>query len=238
MENSFQTSFIPKKPVITSGGGSGRKINVYMVGSIIILSIMAFYSLGLFLYKSYLSNKKEEASSLLLQMHDNFNKDTISGLELYNKRAVIAKQILSNHVVLSPLFKLINEITLSSIQYTKFSHETANNVFSVKMSGIAHDYKSIALQADVFNTSKGRMFKDVVFSNLIKTPNNSITFDVNFNVDPELLSYTNYIVNEQAVINENSDQTDINNGVPNVQDSTNTNITDLNQQLQTTNNTQ
>jgi hypothetical protein len=66
------------------------------------------------------------------------------------------------------------------------------------MSGIARDYKSIALQADVFNTNEGRMFKDVVFSNITKDKNNYVTFNVEFNVDPKLLSYGNSITNKEV----------------------------------------
>ena len=93
------------------------------------------------------------------------------------------------------MFELLNKLTLSSIQYTSFDHSTVNNVFSVKMSGIARDYKSIALQADVFNTSQGSMFNNIIFSNLTKDKNNNVTFDLEFDVDPALLSYANNIVN-------------------------------------------
>jgi hypothetical protein len=60
----------------------------------------------------------------------------------------------------------------------------------VRMSGVARDYKSVALQASVFNSAKGRYFKNVVFSNLTKDNKNGyILFDLDFMVDPALLSY-------------------------------------------------
>ncbi len=66
---------------------------------------------------------------------------------------------------------------------------TDTSGFSVKLSGVAEDYKSIALQADVFNSDKGRSFKNVVFSNLARDKNGNVTFDLQFTVDPSLLSY-------------------------------------------------
>jgi hypothetical protein len=200
MDNSFQTSFIPKKPVVINSG-TGRKINILMVVSVILLVIIALSSGIMFLYKGYLEKNKQELSASLLKTRDNFNKDTIAQLQLYDKRASVAKEILKNHIVLSPLLKLINDITLSSVQYTKFSHDTKDNVFSVKMSGVAPDYKSIALQADVFSTDKASMLKDVVFSNLVKTKTNDITFDVNFDVDPALLSYLNNLSSQDQAPN-------------------------------------
>ena len=59
----------------------------------------------------------------------------------------------------------------------------------MKIEGVARDYRSIALQADMFNSTKGLSFKNVVFSNLVKDKNNNIIFDLKFNVDPALLSY-------------------------------------------------
>lgn len=200
MENSFQTSFIPKKPIIENGSGFQTKktTSLSMVISVFIFVATLLSAGGLFLYKSYLIKNKENLSTSLAKVRDTFDKDTIAELEMYDKRTSVAKQVLDNHLVLSPLFETINKLTLTSIQYTKFDHSTANNVFSVRLSGIARDYKSIALQADVFNTSKGAMLKDLIFSNLTKNKNNFVTFDVEFTVNPDLLSYSNNIKNKET----------------------------------------
>ena len=203
MENSFQTSFIPKKPIVanTAAATSSNTTSISMVVSVFILVVMLAAAGGLYFYKNYsLVKEKEKLSSNLFQIRDSFDKDTIAELEMYDKRTATAKEVLSSHIVLSPLFEKINELTLSTIQFTKFDHKTTNNSFSVRMSGIARDYKSIALQADVFNTSKGNAFKDVIFSNLTKDKNNFVTFDVEFSVDPSLLSYTNNITNRKVEV--------------------------------------
>ena len=197
MENSFQTSFIPKKPIVANSSVSNtpKTTSISMVVSLFILAVMLLSSGGLYLYKDYLIKNKAALSESLKKVKESFDKDTIAELEAYDKTTSVAKQILSEHIVLSPLFEKINELTLSSIQYTAFNHATKNNIFSVRMSGIAKDYKSIALQADVFSSDKGHMFQNVVFSNLTKDKNNFVTFDVEFDVDPLLLSYSNNIIN-------------------------------------------
>lgn len=198
MENSFQTSFIPKKPIIsnTTSSGGDSSINIFMVVSVFILVVMLLAFGGLYVYKNfYLLKNKESLSANLFKIRDSFNKDTITMLETFDKRTSVAKQILNEHIVLSPLFEKINELTLSSIQYTKFEHKVSSNLFIVRMSGIARDYKSIALQADIINADKGQVFKNVIFSNLTKDKNNFVTFDVEFSVDPSLLSYSNNITN-------------------------------------------
>lgn len=234
MENSFQTSFIPKKPIIDNGANSNNKntTSISIVISVFIFIVMIVSTAGLYFYRGYLEKNKQDMSESLSKMRDSFDDKTIAELELYDKKVSTAKQVLSGHTVLSPLFYLLNDLTLSSVQYTKFNHSTENGVFSVEMSGIAKDYRSIALQADVFNTNKGSMLKDVIFSNLTKDQKNNVTFNMEFTVDPTLLSYANNItlsndspstdeINTQDINQVVVPQTDVNNNP-----------------LQTTNNTQ
>lgn len=198
MENSFQTSFIPKKPISSTETISRRPRSLFTVFVIIFLVIMGLVAGGLFVYKSYLIKQKESLSLSLNKVRDSFEKEIIDELELFDKKTTVAQDILDSHIVLSPLFELVGDLTIPFIQYTKFEHQTNEKGFFVKMSGIARDYKSIAIQADVFNTSKGRYFKNVVFSNLMKDKSNYVTFNIEFNVDPIVLSYEKSLLLEEA----------------------------------------
>lgn len=206
MENSFQTSFIPKKPIVSSGtivSSSSSNISIFMVLAVIILFVAGASAGGLFFYKNYLTTQIGDLSSSIVKAQNNFDKDTIKELELFDKRTSTASTVLKNHIVLSPIFKMIADITISQVQYTKFEHQNSDNGFNVKMSGIAADYKSIALQSDVFNSSKGRSFKNVVFSNITKDKNNYINFDVSFDIDPSLLSFESNLSNINKSLDQN-----------------------------------
>lgn len=188
MENSFQTSFIPKKP-ITSSGPEKEPRSFFSIIAAVILALAILISIGLFAYKLYLTKQKQSLADSLTLARNTFEKDTISELELYDKRTNAAKKILTNHMVLSPLFSLLGDITIPSVQYTGFQQDNDQNGFLVTIKGVARDYRSIALQADIFSSVKGRSFKNVLFSNLTKDKDNNVTFDLKFNVDPDLLSY-------------------------------------------------
>ncbi len=209
MENSFQTSFIPKKPVTenttTASVPLSRSMNFFSVSALVLTIIVGGVAGGLFVYKYYLINQKEVISTSLLRAKDSFEKDTITELETFDKRVSASKKILAGHITLSPLFVLINDITIPSIQYTKFEHQfTDKGLFYVKMTGVARDYKSIATQSDVFNSPKGKYLKSVVFSNLTsargtaKDKKESIGFNVEFIVDPTLLSYEKNLALEKS----------------------------------------
>jgi hypothetical protein len=157
---------------------------------------------GLFLYKNYLLNQKQVLSSSLEKVRASFEKETIDELDLYDKRVKASKQVLAGHIVMSPMFELLGSLTIPSIQYTKFDHQRTDTGFVVKMSGLARNYRSIALQADVFNSAKGRSFRNVIFSNLTKDKSGNVGFDVEFMVDPSLLSYERTTTLQQAQSNQ------------------------------------
>lgn len=201
MDNTqFQTSFIPKKPIMEA---PLHKAPIAMQRSVSIFTIIAIFSIiivggaygGLYFYKSTLSVSVANAKKSLNLAESSFEADTISDLQLFDKRIAASKQVLASHIVVSPFFELLNTLTLPSIQFTKFSYSgsTDGKSYSVKMSGNAKDYKSIAVQAGLFNSNAGKYLKDVAFSNLNlsddKEKKGYVTFDVSFNVDPILLSY-------------------------------------------------
>ncbi|MFA6515268.1 MAG: hypothetical protein WCT42_03335 [Candidatus Paceibacterota bacterium] len=188
MENSFQTSFIPKKPITSIVSDKEPKSFFSMISIFILVASLVLLA-SLFIYKNYLTKQKETASASLLIVRDSFEESTIEELDSFNKKTDAAKQVLNKHIVLSPMFTLLGDITISQVQYTKFEQKNENGLFSVNIEGLARDYRSIALQADIFNSSKGSSFKNVVFSKLTKDKNGNISFNLEFDVDANLLSY-------------------------------------------------
>ncbi len=189
MENSFQTSFIPKRPINSTEKVDKAPKSIFTILSIIIFIIVILSSIGFFFYKRHLINQKEILSASLLKVRGSFQKDIIDELELFDKRIKTSKSILNNHIVLSPTFKLLGDLTIPAIQYTKFEQTFTEKGFHVNLSGISKDYRSIALQADIFNTSRGQYFNNIIFSNLTKNKNNYVIFSLEFDIDPSLLSY-------------------------------------------------
>jgi hypothetical protein len=197
MENSFQTSFIPKKPIISSTDVKEPRSLLLFITTLLMAAAILVSGI-LFVYKLYLTKQVASSSESLALVRDSFEKDTIAELELYDKRTQSAKQILSKHIVFSPMFALLGEITIPAIQYTSFEEQSDIKGYTVNIKGLARDYRSIALQADMFNSIKGRSFTNVLFSNLVKDKSNNIGFDLKFNVGDELLSYEKNVLAEEG----------------------------------------
>jgi len=199
MENSFQTSFIPKKPISTIDTTVKTPKSIFTMLAIILLVIVSISSVAFFIYKSYLIKQKDSLSAVLLKARSTFDQSTIDELELFDKRSSTAKNLLDHHIVFSPTFKLLANLTIPTIQYTRFNLAVNRNKdYEVRLSGISKDYKSIALQSDVLNSTKNNYFKNVIFSNLTKDKKNYVTFDLEFTIDPALLSYEKNISLEQS----------------------------------------
>lgn len=204
MENSFQTSFIPKKPIIVNDKPKKESTSIFSVIAIIILVLSVLISGLLFGYKFYLNNQIVELSKQLLQAKDSFEKDTIEELNTFNERTKSAKDILNNHVAFSKVFEVLGKITIPEVQYTKFESQINDKgILVVNVTGLASDYRSIAVQADVFSSSKGSAFKNVLFSNLSKNKDNTISFNLEFNVERSVYLYSKSLTEDTKVgINE------------------------------------
>ncbi len=194
MEQNFQTSFIPKKPIIEDSSVSVSK-NSSSVGIFTLIGIFCFItvalgSVGLYFYKDFLNKNVLQMEKNLTLARNRFEPQKIQELQRLDKKLSSASEILKNHIAISPIFEKLSAITLKSIRFTKFSYEfdkSKNTKVVVKMSGAATGYRAIALQSDMF--TKEKYFIDPVFSNLALDEKGSVLFDLEFLVDPVFVDY-------------------------------------------------
>lgn len=202
MEQDFQTSFIPKKPMIEERAVSSRPIGLFTVLSIFIFVTVLLGTGGLYFYNSILNKNIKEMEVSLSSAKNRFEPSKIVQLQVLDKRLKASTEILSQHIAVSPIFQALQNLTMKTIRFTKFSYsmgtEKNTKLIDVKMSGLAVGYRSVALQADLFSQSK--FFIDPVFSNLSLDNSGNVVFDLEFSVDPTFVDYEKMILtnNNQA----------------------------------------
>ncbi len=199
MEQNFQTSFIPKKPIIEERTAPVQSIGFFTVISIFILFTVLIATGGLYFYKNSLVTKIADMGSQLELAKGSFEPDKIAELKLLGRRLSSASDILSHHIVVTPIFKALSAITMKSVRFTKFSYELGTEKdakIDVKISGQAASYgaydayASLALQSDLFGTKdEGKHFINPVFSNLSLDDKGNVIFDLEFFVDPSFVDY-------------------------------------------------
>ncbi len=195
MEPTFQTTFIPKKPLVeTSNNQQNGGVSILVLLATILLVVSVALAGGMYVYRSTVDAKVIDMQKQLEQSSVSFDADLAFTIEDTNRRLSVAQEILGNHVSFSPLLVTLGESTLKTIRYTKFNAEQtvgAGALVTIKISGVAKSYDAIALQSDMF--AKNRFIRDPIFSNLVPTIDGNIGFDLSFTVDPSYMKYSNHI---------------------------------------------
>ncbi len=199
MEQNFQTSFIPKKPIVQEEVSTSKKPMSFLTvfGIIVFLTMVATYG-GLFLYQTTLAQKIESSKQDLQKAGERFEIAKINELQNLNKRLNAANKILEKHITISPIFEILQNITMKSVRYNKFTYSISDkNEIIVSLSGEAEGYRSIALQSDLFSQEKNLI--QPVFSNLTLNDKGAVLFDLEFKVDPILVNYKQSIDAQRVI---------------------------------------
>ncbi|MFA6076931.1 MAG: hypothetical protein WC735_02545 [Candidatus Paceibacterota bacterium] len=213
MEPNFQTSFIPKKPMVVERVVTTRSIGFFTVISFFILFSVLLATGGLFFYKGILAKDIVKMENDLTLARNRFEPSKITELQVLDRRLRASTEILSKHIAITPIFEALSAITMKTVRYTRFSYsfgpdsssqggnekDTKNSKVLIKMSGTAVGYRSVALQSDLFTTKdEGKNFIDPVFSNLTLDDKGNVLFDLEFSVDPSFVDYKQTILTQES----------------------------------------
>lgn len=187
MDQNFQTSFIPKKPIVDKRSTSSNPIGLFMIISIFLFFAVVLGAGGAYFYKQVLVKDLISKQDDLSKAKNRFEPGRINILKKLDIRLNAAREVLLKHVAVSPIFEALETITLKTLRFTKFSYVLNGDKVDVKMNGQAIGYRSIALQADLL--SKNKNFIDPVFSNLTLDNKGNVLFDLVFSVDRTFVDY-------------------------------------------------
>ena len=202
MEPSVKTSFIPKRPIVSGVSNSDRSTTTLgflsLITTVVVIGTIASFIL-VFLYQNQLVAKKTKLEVSISQARDGIGTDFVYDMNRLDMRINGVKELIKNHIVITPIFKSLEASTLRSVQYKDFSYsikvdDSANKTQTVLVDirGMAKNYATIALQSDAFSTNS--LIKNPVFSNLtIDDKNRTVNFKLTFNVSASDLSYQTFV---------------------------------------------
>ena len=193
MDTKLQTSFIPKKPIISSGKleRQVRPTDFFSLIVNVLLVIALLASVGAFAYQWYLSNRIKTLDTQLAQMEKVFEPELIAELARVDSRLKSAKEILGDHISAITFFEFLEATTFQSVQFTSFSYALESNSITVEVGGKAKNYSTLVLQSDKFLNSK--YVQNVVFSNLDLDSTGNVIFSIALQLDKNELLYKNNI---------------------------------------------
>ena len=204
METKYQTSFIPKKPVMIEGQSRSGGMSLFLLVSVIIFLISLGLAGYVFLEKNILIQKITSNQSSIATNKNGLTSDstTIESLVELNSRINVANSLLGKHIAVSPIFDFLQQATLKSVRFKNFSFSSlskdASGVsrVSVQMSGIAKDWETVASQADEFGKADWKkIITEPKISNLSLNADGSVSFLFSAYVSPDFLVYGNNATN-------------------------------------------
>ncbi len=202
MDPKFQSSFIPKGPVTSSGMANlsnqnkGRGFFGFLASLIFILAIVA--AAGVFGYNLFLTSNIAQMGNDLTTARASLDPDVINQISRLNSRIISTQTLLSKHIVLSPLFAFLETSTLKSVRWTNFNYGMTKDGLQLIMQGQALGYSALALQSDTFNKSK--YIKSPLFSNLTLDDKGNVTFAFTAILDSSIVSYKTFLDNNPIAI--------------------------------------
>jgi hypothetical protein len=200
METKFQTSFIPKKPLVsdskvTNTVHHGSVSLVMVIGTILFIASLggAVYSV---VWKQVLIKAQEKYKAELVESEKRFNVALIESLKKVDTKIDVSTLLLNKHLSVSEIFPILNKLTIESVRFNSFEFDKVSGESSdikITMKGVARNYNSIAFQSDVFGSSQlygnNKVIKNPIVSDLVEDDNGEVSFSFTGTLNPADLSY-------------------------------------------------
>lgn len=199
MEPKFQSSFIPKKPVVSGAqpafvrptASVTTRVNIFNLIAEVVFGLTILVLGGLFAYKQILTSQISQADKDLTAARAAIQPEAIQSLINASNRISSAKKLLNNHVVISELFALLQSLTVQKMRFNNFSYTYKDSGMMVTMDGEAQNYNALAEQARLFGQND--FIKNPVFTDFDLADNGHVTAKFTAMIDPTLVSYRNAV---------------------------------------------
>ncbi len=195
MDTKFQTSFIPKRPVVAGEAPLRAKqpLNLLSIIATFIFIVAILAMGGEFAYKHYINSKLVSMNQQLTAAQAEIRDDLINQFIRLDSRLKSAQELLQGHIATSLLFETLQNQTVKNIQFSDMTYQAdpATGAVTVYMRGLAVSYNAIALQASIFNNNK--YIKNALFSDMSLDQKGQVQFTLKATIDPELIAQRNTI---------------------------------------------
>lgn len=202
MDKEFQTTFIPKKPLAEERVAkkvTKRPLGIFSMIATLIFVITILIGVGVYLLEGFIAKQITISQESLKRAEEAFEPALIIELQKLNTRLSVADTLLTQHLAVSPIFRILEDSTLKSVEYNTFGYEFDGTQALVSMTGLARRYQTIAEQSLLFGAD--RFITEHIFSEFALNDEGRVAFKLDLTISPELLYFTRSL-NEVAVPSE------------------------------------
>jgi len=203
MDSKFQTSFIPKRPIVTSSEAPIKvkhPLNLISLICTFIFIVSVLAAGGVFAYEKYLTDKIATMNTELVAAKNSIQSDLINQFIRLDTRITTAQGLLKGHIAASLLFDALQNQTVRNVQFTDLSYASGQGgSYTVSMRGIASSYNAITYQSGLFENDK--YILSPTFSDMDLDAKGNVSFSLKAGIDPHFLAASNKLGNLAPVNN-------------------------------------
>lgn len=161
METKFQTSFIPRKPLVPNSAATPPAQGDHANGLLVFIGMVIFglsvaSGIVVFGWQKLEKSNIEKNKTQLETNRKQFGSD-IEFLKRFNTKINLTKQLVENHIAASEVFTIISEMVVDNIRFSEFEFalptDPLKDKIQLKMKGEAASLAALAYQSDVINES-------------------------------------------------------------------------------------
>lgn len=192
--NNSKISFIPKESLVRDESFLERRrprSAMKFIASLVFISSVSAYA-ALYYYNNTLNQTIADRITEIENLQREFT-DTpeVREAKVFSARANLARELLSSHTVVSPIFGFLSKNTVGTILYDKFSFDNGEKGAVVGLHGEAPNYASLAYQADVFR-KQTKALASFTVNDVALTERGTVSFSFIMIFNPDFVSYLKY----------------------------------------------
>jgi hypothetical protein len=190
MDPKFQTSFIPKSPVISQqkqASVSMPAIDIFSTVSTVVFFLTLILLGGAFGYEFYLKNQIELVKAEVVKANESYQLQDAKNIIAANSRLMSIKRLVDRHIAMSEMFSLLQTLTLKKVAFSNFSYKSIGGENEITMDTEAQTYNALAQQLAAF--SENSYIKKPRFTDFALSENGNIKTKFTAVIDPSLVSY-------------------------------------------------
>lgn len=191
VETRFQTSFIPKKPVVSGVAyrGEHQGMSLLSIIALILVILAGLASLGLFLYGQFLKSNIAKIEEDLNQVRLSLDQTALNIFTTLGAKTASAENMLQRHTSFSAITDFLGEITLKNVRFKDLAFEASpGSQGSLVLKGEAQSYSALASQVDALKNVEN--VDSLSVSGLILDESGNVAFELKLKIKPDLFAYS------------------------------------------------
>jgi len=184
-----KVSFIPKK-TLTKPTYKSSGLGFLAFISLAILVISGLLLGGAYFYKGIAQGRVDTLLDSFKRAQAILDPALIQQVGSIDAKIENAKDILSQHRTVSPVFKFLETSTLSNVRFSNFDFSypyTKDTKPIIVLKGSTRNYATLASQSNEF--TKNKFVKNILFSNFTLGEAGMVNFTATIELDPSFFAY-------------------------------------------------